>query len=361
MRLDPTNNELITFAPDPTLKPIDDAMNEIFEKYGMPRLGGASGRGWSSYATLQRCPYLFKVTYEDGHRGVAAKALETGSAFHTFMALHYSWMRDENWPLSPDQCREEMMVAGVRPDAVIEAWTAFDNYRMHYEVDYLWPLAIEEWAQGDDGNTCRYDMIAEVRGDHPGITAGTYIVEHKTAARFTSDLIEGWHNDGEVLGQIMIYKQAKLSKKYGKLVGTIVNIAGKQKIPKFHRTIVPAQAWHVSSHQKDLKVWQAMKEMYRATGSWPKARNNCVNRFGMCQLFGHCSTNEKDSPLVQIQKAEARLVRAAKAAAKNFPEESIAVATESQLGLDSTSESSDTTNGVFSESTIENNASEATT
>lgn len=789
MRIDKEDPEMISFLPDPTIRGVDEVMNEIFDAYGMERLGGASGRGWSSYATFQRCPYLYKVSYIDGERGIAAMALETGSAFHTFMALYYEWMVVDDWKLTPEVCREEMLARGYNPTACINAWRTFDAYVHHYENDYLLPISVEEWAQGEDGNTCRFDMIARVTQDQPGIPAGTYIVEHKclhadeklfdyatgmllsvgemaarghaplvlgydeqtrrtvktqatvpvptsvrdvyevvlesgrrlrtsenhpfltargwvpagdlthadyvalapstggfdqvgeftdaqvefvglmlgdgcmtngkftstnpaitarfmhaateigakpvactrgdrapyvqtstaaynpaqmllddlelseclaatkfipdrlfgcsdrqidlllsglwntdgcvdvfredrldgsppqdkvriayvsrskalcegvqallqrrgipssmtessveyegerrdvwttkvvsregkrrflravvdnripfvkysvigalqaikagddeyipseyvkryvpralqpgtlrqqlknrtveretlmkhavqhpskelddvinadlvwdrvshvvisgrammyditvpnvhnfvcngiithnTASRFTADLLEGWHNDGEVLGQIMIYKQANFAKKldrngkpYGKLQGTIVNIAGKQQLPKFHRTIVPAQAWHVKQHQEDLQMWHAMQQLYRATGVWPKARNNCVGRYGMCQLFTHCSTNQKDTPLVALKKAEKKADRASKTiAAGTAPitdaidaiaegTAPITAATEASLALASEGESSDTTNGVSVDANLDVNANE---
>ena len=339
------DDDIISLMPKEETRPVDDALKDIFDKYKMERLGGASGRGWSSYATFQRCPYLYKVTYVDGERGVAAKALEVGSLFHTFMALHYTWMLDDNLQLNPHVCREELMNAGVRAESIIEGWRVYDSYAMHYEADYLYPLGIEEWAQGDHGNTCRYDLIARVDEAQPGIIPGTYIVEHKTASRFTADLLEGWHNDGEVLGQIMVWKQAKLDKKYGKLRGTIVNIAGKQKTPQFQRVIVPAQAWHVREHTEDLKVWAALQEMYRATNTWPKARNNCVHRYGLCQLFQHCSTNEKLTPIQRLTKQ----VRASRAASAT-----IAAATTSQMGLASQPGSSDTATGDASAAPIDN-------
>jgi hypothetical protein len=335
-------DDLISLMPRADIRPVDDAFNEIFDRHKMARLGGASGRGWSSYATFQRCPYLYKVKYIDGERGVAAMALETGSIFHTFMALHYLWMLDENLTLTPQVCRAELMESGARPEAIIAGWRIYDAYALHYEQDYLYPLAIEDWAQGDRGNTCRYDMIARIDTPQPGITPGTWIIEHKSASRFTADLLEGWHNDGEILGQIMVWKQAKLDKKYGKLRGTIVNIVGKQKIPQFQRVIVPAQRWHVSDHDDDLRVWAALQEMYKATNTWPKARNNCVHRYGLCDLFQHCATHEKLTPLRRLEKA----VKSARSANSE-----IASATESPLGLASDAEPRDTANGVSSTST----------
>ena len=293
---------MISLLPPQDFKPIDDVLVDVFARHNMGRLGGASGRGWSSYATFQRCPYLYKVKYIDRERGAPALALETGSAFHTFMALHYTWMLDENLTLTPEVCREELLDNGARPEGVIAGWQCYDNYRMHYLDDYLYPLGIEEFAEGDHGNTCRYDLIARVDKPQPGVVPGTYIIEHKTAARFTMDLLQGWHNDGEILGQIMVWKQAKLDKKYGKLRGTIVNIVGKQKKPQFERVIVPAQAWHVREHTQDLQLWALYQQMCRTTGAWPRARNNCISKFGMCDLFTHCSTNDKLTPLRRIEK-----------------------------------------------------------
>ena len=726
------DGSMINLLPTHEFKPIDDVLVDVFARHNMGRLGGASGRGWSSYATFQRCPYLYKVKYIDRERGTPALALETGSAFHTFMALHYTWMLDENLTLTPEVCREELLDNGARPEGVLAGWQCYDNYRLHYEQDYIYPLGIEEFAEGDHGNTCRYDLIARVDKPQPGIIPGTYIVEHKclaadeqlqdqatgrlytiadlhargiapvvlgvdehgklvraqaevpqptslrdvyevvlasgrrlrtsdnhpfltdqgwvaasaltqdhwvalptstggldhpsaftdaevefvgmmlgdgtltgnkfsksagpvldrfyavlhtlgyhagggtatsyrvdesddrvptvaisaaadsptrrlletlglwghlaadefipnalfalpdaqifkllaglwntdgcvdtfvehyknrvtppqtkvriayvsrsrklaegvqtllhrlglpstvtessveyegarrdvwttkvitrrgkrrfltlvregqlgfvkypvddafeaikhgddtaiptalikrvvpdaditgqlrqqlharsiehatlakhgdkkqrpaiaqllaqeltwdrvshvlvsgrsvmydltvpgvhnfvangivthnTSARFTMDLLQGWHNDGEILGQIMVWKQAKLDKKYGKLRGTIVNIVGKQKKPQFERVIVPAQAWHVREHTQDLQLWNLYQQLCRTTNSWPKARNNCISKFGMCDLFTHCSTNDKLTPLRRIEKAMKAAADAAK-------------------------------------------------
>jgi hypothetical protein len=282
----PIDMNMINMFADSTIKRLDDIMNEIFERHGMGRLGGASGRGWSSHSTFQKCPYLFKLTYLEGQRGSASSALETGSAFHTFLALHYKWMLDENLTLTPYVARDEMLNGGGDAKAILEAWRLYEAYVNKYENDYITPIAMEEWAQDPDGNTCRYDLIGEVTNAQPGVVPGVYIIEHKTAARFTADALEGWRNDGEILGQIMIWKRGKLDKKYGKLRGVIVNIVGKQKVIQFHRTIVPAQKWHVQQHMEDLKMWAALQQMYAATGVWPKARANCVTKFGLCVAEG---------------------------------------------------------------------------
>lgn len=332
MIVPPPISDRISLEPDPNIRPFDDVMGEIFAHFGMEKLGGASGRGWSSYATFQRCPYLYKLSYLEGQRGAPSSALTTGSAFHTFLALHYTWMLDENLKLTPFVAKDMLLSLGADAKAVIEAFRLYEAYADKYTNDYLMPIEMEAWAQDPDGNTCRFDMIAEVPEAQPGVVPGIYIIEHKTAARFTADAIEGWRNDGEILGQIMVWKRAKLDKKYGKLRGTIVNIVGKQKIIQFHRTIVPAQRWHVQQHMEDLKMWAALQQMYAATNVWPKSRANCVTKFGMCSFFDHCAENQK---LVPIRKREW--------APQEKP--TIAAATESQEGLANSAH-----NGVQAES-----------
>lgn len=290
--LPPPIDNYVSLEPDPNIRRLDDALAEIFQRYGMERLGGASGRGWSSFAAFQRCPWYFKQLIS-GERGTPSPALETGSAFHAFLALHYTWMIDEALRLTPEVMRNELLDAKCRAENVLEAWRLYDAYALHYEHDYLFPLAVEHWCEDPDGNTCRYDLIARVDSAQAGIVPGTYICESKTAARFDTATLTGWRNDGEVLGQIMVWKRAKLDRRFGKLRGVIVNIVGKQKVVQFHRTLVPAQSWHVRQHMEDLKVWSALQRMCEATDTWPRSRANCITRYGMCPFFDQCAENRK--------------------------------------------------------------------
>jgi hypothetical protein len=292
---------LIDLSPDPTLRPLDEVLVEVFTKYGMPRLGGASGRGWSTHAAFQRCPLLYKLRMSGTalrRTGPGNENLEIGSAFHTLAALHYTWMIQDQLKLTPEVLREELLDAKINIKVIMEAWRLYEAYSMHYNVDCLYPLAIEEWANDYEDNTCRYDLVARVDEPQAGIVPGTWIVEHKTASRFDDATLDGWRNDGEVLGQIMIWKRANLDEIYGELRGVIVNITGKQKIPQFHRTIVPVQAWHVPEHAQDLKVWSALRQMCEVTDTWPRSRVNCVSRFGKCEMFDVCAENRQAEYLV---------------------------------------------------------------
>jgi hypothetical protein len=284
----PPPSDIVYLGRDPSIMDMDDALTKSFELYGMERMGGASGRGWSRIATMQRCWYLYKRSVIDGVRGGPSGALEIGSAFHTFMAVYYWAMRDPKaCRLTPERLRDELLNHNADARNVNEAWRLFEAYEAYYTDDYLIPLSEEEFASDGD-NTCRYDMIAKV-GPNNHVPPGTWIVEHKTSSRFDAATLEGWKNDGEIIGQIMLYKPAKLTKKYGKLMGVIVNIVGKQKIPKFERVIVPVQKWQATAHKKDLKVWNALEQVCAATNTWPRSRAHCAYKWGLCSFFDHCA------------------------------------------------------------------------
>ena len=106
---------------------------------------------------------------------------------------------------------------------------------------------------------------------------------------FDDATLDGWRNDGEVLGQIDLWEQLKLEKRFGELQGVIVNILGKQKVPDFHRTIVSPQRWQTKDHRRWMAYWSAEIDRAKALGVFPRSRAGCIGRYGKCALFDHCS------------------------------------------------------------------------
>jgi hypothetical protein len=284
----------IQVTRDPRVKSMDEALREAFAMLGLPVLGGASGRGWSSWEKAQRCLYLYKHTIVDGVRGEPSAALETGAAYHAFVAVHREALIDTGAPVemaTSEQLRDALLHVGASTAAVMEAWRLHESYVSRYEVDYLVPLAVEYLAATPDGTfTCRFDEIAHVPEAAPGVLPGTWIVERKTTARFDSSST-AWANDGEVLGQIMVYQAVKRDEQgFGPLQGVIVDLVSKTKTPDFMRVIVPAQAWQIEAHAADLKFWRAQVGLCEALNVWPRSRAGCIGRYGKCALYDHCAT-----------------------------------------------------------------------
>jgi hypothetical protein len=272
---------------------VETVLKEIFESRKLRRLGGVStGRGWSSFSTFQRCWYAWKLRYltkiepflpvEPFHRAV-------GSVIHTFAAVYYRRMIEPNYPLTPDIVKNELLKK-ANPEIVNESWRVFYAYACYYQHETIQPLSVEhDLVDPRTGESCRYDLIAFFPENSGDRLAGTYIIEHKSSSRFDMDTLDGWANDGEVLGQVMLWKRLGLDYRFGKLKGVIVNILGKQKEPRFHRTTVAPESWQIDQHREDLKRCEGLINLAAALNTYPRSRAGCITRYGRCDHYDHCA------------------------------------------------------------------------
>lgn len=279
--------------------PVEAVLEQLFKDFGVPRLGGQStGKGWSSYATAQRCLYLFNKRYVEKIQPdlvMEGEALAVGTVIHVLLALHYAGMMGQGalGYMTPEVCHRYLLDR-ANPTFVNEGWRVFQAYKLYYLHDGLEPLAIEYDLKDPRTNqSCRYDLIAFFPKNLPGRPGGTYLIEHKSSGRFDWDTLDGWANDGEVIGEAALWLRLGLDKRFGRLQGVIVNILGKQKEPKFHRTVVSPLSLLVDSHFDDLRRWDGLLSLCRSSGNWPRSRANCINRWGRCDWWDHCTTGAK--------------------------------------------------------------------
>jgi len=220
---------------------------------------------------------------------IEAPALAIGTLIHTFLAVYYIRMIEPNYPLDPETIYE-VARRFANPELVDEAWRVFNAYRLYYKIEVIQPLAVEyDLKDPRTGESCRFDLIAffpETIGDR---RSGTYVLEHKSTSRFDADTLEGWVNDGEVIGQVDLWKRLGLDLRFGPLRGVIVNLLGKHKDPQFHRTIVAPESWQIEAHRSDLRKWGGLIQLAVSTNSFPRARNGCIGRYGRCDYWEHCA------------------------------------------------------------------------
>lgn len=282
---------------------VEDVFTTIFHNAGVKRLGGAStGEGWSSISTFQRCPYAWKRRYIDAARGnaevddilpsIEPTARAVGTVIHTFLAVYYMRMIDPSFPLTPKQVRDEAL-KHANPEFIHEGWRVFAAYALYYEGENIQPLAVEfDLVNPRTKKSCRFDLVAffpEVQGDR---LPGTYILEHKSTGRFDDTTLNGWANDGEVLGQVMNWKDLRLEKRFGPLRGVIVNILGKHKEPQFHRTTVAPETWQIDQHRRDIARTGHEVQLAVLNDDFPRRRAGCIHRYGKCDHYDHCATSE---------------------------------------------------------------------
>jgi len=270
--------------------PIDTALREIFKLRGLEFLGGKSGRGWSSRAAFMKCPYYYNAIRQ-GELGRSV-ALEVGILFHVLLALFYAERMEVKGyeGIEPDELRLQLTEQGCSGEVIMEAYRLYTAYTFRYEDDYLTPLAVEHREESKQGDTCRYDLIANVGPNALGLPEGTWIVEHKSASRMDDATLDGWRSDGEIIGQEMLWKRNRLDRVFGELQGVIVNLAFKTRVVDFRRVLVPVLPAQLRQHSRDLKVFDAFERVCEATGVWPRSRHSCIGRYGKCSLFEHCAS-----------------------------------------------------------------------
>lgn len=280
--------------------PLERAFVRLFAEHGLDRLGGRStGSGWSNVSLFQKCPYAWKRRYSEPlkleHFGVEVEIpnLAIGSLVHTYLAVYYMRMIVHDYPLTPEMINQRVREWGCNPKLYEEGWRLFQGYALYYQHEEIMPLAVEYNLRDPRTNdSCRYDLIAFFPKDRPGMLAGTYALEHKTTAKFDANTLDGWHGDGEVLGQVLHWERLHLDKKFGPLRGVVVNLLGKQKEPQFHRTIVAPTAFTTEQHREDLRNWNGKIQHAKAINDFPRSRNNCIRGFMRCELWDHCNSGE---------------------------------------------------------------------
>lgn len=291
-RMADTKMSDIQLFQNPAQKSIQTCIDEVYDSFKVPRLGGASTDGWSKLADFQRCPYRYwaKHLLEVGSQltqvGEAPAALEIGSLFHAMLACHYIGSIPAGGPEYPTALEfiNRMLTLGANATIVAEAERLYMAYFDHYgnpSNEGISPLAIELGAGIPGIHTCRYDMLATIHG-------GTWIVEHKTASRETRDVLESWWLDGEIIGEVYGYKLSGLEKVYGPLVGVLVNVVIKTKEPKFRRIEVVIPDSLLARYAADADYWHAQRDAAIDAASFPRKLQGCIGRYDTCQFWDHC-------------------------------------------------------------------------
>ena len=293
------------FAPDPDLlvqryRPVDAELGAVYTAHGLPRLGGqSSGRGWSSVGLFQKCRYAWQRRYLNPptplDRFLLAENphLAIGSIVHALLAAYYVGMIPGHPAavVTPAAIIAWLRERGCNPELVNEGERLFINYELFYRFEQIEPLAVEyDLKDPRTGSSTRYDLVAYLPDEAPGRLPGTYIFEHKTAGRFDYATLNGWFNEGEILGEVGHYQRLGLAKRFGPLQGVIVNILGKQQEPKLHRTIVAPSLWQLDGHFEDLRTFEAEINLAISMNHFPRSRRSCVDRYGLCEHFEHCQT-----------------------------------------------------------------------
>lgn len=274
----------------------EDASRKVFAKRNLEYVGGPSSeRGWSAFNTLEQCAYRFKLKYRTplpvvpGMSAIVPVALQVGSYFHMLLALHYLHMRDGKWLMEPEEFRDELAHENVSGEVLLEGDRLYSYYVARYENERVEVLEVEKvFVMKNPAYSCRYDLILKVISCD-GITPGIYVCDHKSAAHLGDSVLGGWRSDGEILGQLLVWRELGLEKTYGPLAGAMVNLISKTKLPEMARICVMPKDEVLNDFKMEIKQHSAMLQVFDRHGHFPRSRAACTGRYGFCPFIDHCA------------------------------------------------------------------------
>lgn len=146
------------------------------------------------------------------------------------------------------------------------------------------------WAQVEsvftDGREMTYS--AHVEKTHVHTTNG--IVTHNSARNITTDLLEGYQLDLQILGQFWLMRKCVDLAGLPPLKGVIVNIGTKQKTPRFDRVVVCPSDQHLIAFERAMETWTTVSAVYAQLG-YPRAFGKCIGPdrgYRRCSYFDLC-------------------------------------------------------------------------
>jgi hypothetical protein len=210
-------------------------------------------------------------------------------------------------------------LCGRMLDSYFMRWRNADRYWQIVGVESMIELPQSVQQQLGFPYTSRLDMFVI---DHSAVIPVGRQIEHKSAWRLESNLLTGYGQDDQVVGQIFLndyVNWAALGVAYG---GGIVNITTKAKkdpvnerVPVFPgrdqlQSWIDHKRWwsrFVQRLEHDALIpygWGDELPQIPEEELFPKNYTQCVRRFGRCAYFDYCR-NFPSENLVQIRRRHA--------------------------------------------------------
>jgi hypothetical protein len=269
---------------------------------------GASPFGSTFHKSVMGCAFEHGLRYHAGLvPAVTDDALSTGWIWHYCLQLYYETIRAHQLKSnakhnSSDYLWGACKLGLARAYEVVEAFEKEPGYEkviddvrrmldryfdMYSDRDQWRIVAVEETLiyQGAIEYSARLDLIVEdlERG-------GLWIVEHKTAKMITSELLDNYQLDLQILGQVWLLKKCVNLKRYPPFQGVKINIATKHKTPQITRVDVAPSDAHLQAFYQSQLQWRQLKA-YMEKLKWPRSLGHCAGYargYSRCKYFALC-------------------------------------------------------------------------
>jgi hypothetical protein len=274
---------------------------------------GPSSRGSTFYKSMLACPREHGLAQEARVvSDVTAEALTVGLLFHQALEAYYGvvYTHQQAW-LENDTRRTEEFFWGAHRPAMKEAFAVLipledqkeytveydtcmrllDAYFGMYNRQDRWEiLAVEENLEyhGAFVYTARLDLVIYDHKDR-----AVYIVEHKTAAQLSEDLLDNYEMDWQILGQVFLFNQCVDLNAYPFFGGVLINLVSKHKEPRLVRVPVNPSPDHLKDFARNFVKWVKLRDAYAQLG-WPKSLGHCAGYargYSKCTYYSLCHGN----------------------------------------------------------------------
>lgn len=288
---------------------------------------GPSPVGSTFWKGLFRCPREHALRNLVQLRASRRReALDVGWIFHVGLEAYYRTIREHQEKLGKDHPKDQAYFFDALPAAEAAAFEAavtplvnesgysdtvqslertlggyFDFYRRN---DRWGIVAVEETLMVDETYfgfpySARLDLIVEdfIRG-------GLWLVEHKTAAWISEEILTGYQMDLQILGQVWLYRHCVNQRAYAPFRGVLVNITTKQLRPKFERVEVCPSEDHLNMFVRAVMSWDQLRD-YAEQLDWPQALGNCAGPtrgYTRCDYFEVCHGSPRDGVAELVQQ-----------------------------------------------------------
>ncbi len=301
---------------------------------------GASPRGSTYWRRVQSCPREHLLgTLLRWDPTPRAHALDFGLLWHHCLeAASRVIQLNQNGihtPSSPERAAFDALQPFRDPPGWPEIYEKIgrmlDSYFTRWQgVQQYWQILGVETTLGVAPNGSFYDVdgfpytsrLDMVIIDHSGVTPVGRSVERKSAWRLEPNLLTGYGQDDQVVGQIYLAERLIDWRALGVYyAGAIIDITTKTKDPSNERVPVYPPQPQVKSWARHKKWWHdftrfhiegdpalqgapAIDTLYDepyVDDLFPKNYTQCIRRFGRCAFFNFCR-ERPDENLVQIRR-----------------------------------------------------------
>jgi hypothetical protein len=279
----------------------------IYEVLGAENTG-ASPTGSTFWKSLMGCPREHALGHIAKIRPVyAGDPLTLGWAWHYVLEIYYC--ERQRLGIAEDASSAAANAAFV-PILMLEGHAdyrdmggklraMFDTYLDTYESHDKWEiLAVEETVQyeGAFNWSARLDLV--VRDLDRG---GLWVVEHKSARTISTELLDNYQLDLQILGQVWLVEQCIDVRQYDPFRGVVVNVTSTgQKQPQCARVDVLPSRPHLEAFERTgLGLVQIRRQAEKL--QWPQYLGHCS---GYARGYSRCSYFDLCHDFPQISVAE---------------------------------------------------------